>query len=489
MSRILLQTEGFVFNYGKSSHFSLSCPALKLTAGLAIALVGPSGGGKSTLLKIFGGLLDLPDSQELLRTSKVAFIHQELHLVIEKTCLENILMGALGRIPAHSLHFSPQILQEAKSLAEDFGLNSVIDQPVSTLSGGQKQRVAIARALMAKPEVLLADEPFSSLDHSTTTEIMDYICKIQKKYGFCLLLSTHNLAVVNKYFNETWSIHDGRVFLGQQGLTEQKQKPLSILKHSGPWETALFVGVFIFAVLCINFLSLEGFNSENAGNEVLSFFQKLFIHSPASLQQVSWWFLLERLLLTLQMAFLGTFFGFLIALPLSFLAAYSFFPKFISVPFRFLLVMLRSIPSLVWAMLFVAGLGLGTVAGIAALSVYTVGYLSKWIYEGFEDMEQKPFSSLRQFGASRWQALYFSVLPMTRPLMISAFVFMLEYNVRSASLLGLVGAGGIGQDLVQSLEWRDFPSVFAILVLILSVVLIFDFASSLIRKRFVDLRN
>jgi phosphonate transport system permease protein len=73
--------------------------------------------------------------------------------------------------------------------------------------------------------------------------------------------------------------------------------------------------------------------------------------------------------------------------------------------------------------------------------------------------------------------------------MISAFVFMLEYNVRSASLLGLVGAGGIGQDLVQSLEWRDFPSVFAILVLILSVVLIFDFASSLIRKRFVDLRN
>jgi phosphonate transport system permease protein len=150
---------------------------------------------------------------------------------------------------------------------------------------------------------------------------------------------------------------------------------------------------------------------------------------------------------------------------------------------------LRSIPALIWALFFVAGLGLGVVSGIAALTVYSVGYFTKLLYEGIEDLERKPFWALQHLGASRWQAMWHALLPASKPLLISSFVFMLEYNVRSASLLGLVGAGGLGQDLMYAIEWRDYATVFSILVLLILVVLFFDQLSRWTRERIKILRG
>jgi phosphonate transport system permease protein len=186
---------------------------------------------------------------------------------------------------------------------------------------------------------------------------------------------------------------------------------------------------------------------------------------------------------TLQMALLGTVFGFLIACPLGFLSADGVTSKWFSRPLRFCLMILRSVPALIWALFFVSSLGLGVVSGVAALSVYSIGYFAKLLYEGVEDLERKPFMALQQLGATRWQAARHALLPSSKPLLISSFIFLLEYNVRSASLLGLVGAGGLGQDLMYYIEWREYSSVFAILLLFVSVVLIFDQVSRLTREQ------
>jgi phosphonate transport system permease protein len=105
------------------------------------------------------------------------------------------------------------------------------------------------------------------------------------------------------------------------------------------------------------------------------------------------------------------------------------------------------------------------------------------IYEGIEDLEQKNFRTLKHMGASSFQAFWFALRPLARPLLISYFIFMLEYNFRSASLLGVVGAGGIGQELMYALEWRRFEYAGIIILLMICCVLFFDFLSYSVRKK------
>lgn len=149
----------------------------------------------------------------------------------------------------------------------------------------------------------------------------------------------------------------------------------------------------------------------------------------------------------------------------------------------------RTIPSLVWAIIFVAAFGLGSIAGICALTLYSVGYLGKLIYESLEDLEQKAFASLRQMGASRLQAFMLSLFPQARSLLVAHFIFMFEYNIRAASLLGLVGAGGIGQDLMYYLEWRRFSEAGLILLIMISIIYVADIVSNLLRKRLLQDRG
>jgi phosphonate transport system permease protein len=212
------------------------------------------------------------------------------------------------------------------------------------------------------------------------------------------------------------------------------------------------------------------------------FLSTAFFHTLEELSNVNWSFLLGQVGLTLKMAFLGTLLGFFLSVPLAVLSADGITTGWISKPVRFLLLVIRSVPALIWALIFVAALGLGAVSGTLALAVYSVGYLTKLLYEGIEELDRKPFEAIRGLGASRFQAIRFALLPTAKPLFLGSLVFMLEYNVRSASLLGLVGAGGIGQDLMASLEWRDFPTLTAILGLILAAVLVFDQISVQVRR-------
>jgi phosphonate transport system permease protein len=461
---------------------------LEIRAGQSIAVIGASGGGKSTLLRLIEG--SLPAQGPAVRVRKrVALVYQDLRLVNERTALENAVMGAFSRSSPWSFRFDQEWIDEANELLRALGLGDQVDQPVSLLSGGQRQRVAIARALMSRPLLLLADEPFAHLDPRTGGETLELIKKLQRDRGFALVVTTHDASVAAGAFDDVWRVSNGRLARGDGSATVACPSPISRRDRRREVEIGAVSTLLTLVLLSLVFLPRLGLDAENLGSETLATLARIFLPSFDSLTRVSWWFLMERLLLTVQMALLATTISFFVAAPLAFLGAQGFMPGWISHPVRGALMALRAIPALVWALIFVSAVGLGPVAGVLALIVYSLGYFTKFLYEGLEDLDRKSFSVLRQLGASAPQAFFHAILPTAQPLLVSSFVFMLEYNVRSASILGLVGAGGVGQDLMYALEWRDFPTVFAILLYLVALVVALDRVSSWVRRRFKTLRG
>ena len=151
---------------------------------------------------------------------------------------------------------------------------------------------------------------------------------------------------------------------------------------------------------------------------------------------------------------------------------------------RMLLNMIRTIPSLLWALLAVVIVGSNSLAGVIALTFYSIGYLGKFYSEAFEAADVRVRSALRDMGASRMQAFQYGLWPNVKPLIWSHSLWMLEYNVRSASIIGYVGAGGIGLHLKLYADspnsWDKFSTV---LLCILFIVTLLDFLGERIRKR------
>jgi phosphonate transport system permease protein len=158
-------------------------------------------------------------------------------------------------------------------------------------------------------------------------------------------------------------------------------------------------------------------------------------------------------------------------------------PPVIGWPVRAALNLWRSVPSIVWALLFVAAVGLGAMAGVLGLVAYSVGYLTKFFYEAFEGAETAAAGALAELGASGPKRFVHAVWPVALPALAGAILFMLEYNVRAASVLGIVGAGGIGHDLKLAVDWSNWHVVGAILALLALAVLAVDAFSAWARAR------
>ncbi|MEO0363228.1 MAG: phosphate/phosphonate ABC transporter permease, partial [Pseudomonadota bacterium] len=146
----------------------------------------------------------------------------------------------------------------------------------------------------------------------------------------------------------------------------------------------------------------------------------------------------------------------------------------------------RAINELVFALIFVAAVGLGPLAGVLALVIHTTGTLAKLFSEAVEAIDPRPVEGVRATGASRVQEIVFGVLPQVLPLWISFSLYRFEANVRSATVLGIVGAGGIGMSLSESLRGFDYGSGAAILLIILVTVSLLDIFGSLLRKVVID---
>ncbi len=185
---------------------------------------------------------------------------------------------------------------------------------------------------------------------------------------------------------------------------------------------------------------------------------------------------------TVGMAFLGTLFATLIAFPLAYLGA----ANVVSNPVLHFIVrrvfdIFRGIPSIIWALLFVAGFGLGPMAGVLALMMSDFAALSKMGAEAIENADRKPVEGITATGASRLQVLRYALLPQILPVQLSQALYFFESNVRSAAVLGIVGAGGIGYYLSDLARNNHWDMVAFILLVFLVLVALIDMISKRLR--------
>ena len=189
---------------------------------------------------------------------------------------------------------------------------------------------------------------------------------------------------------------------------------------------------------------------------------------------------------TLKIAFVSTGFGCVISLPLATLASRNLYRDSIAIPFRFLLAAMRTLPSIIWAIFFVILVGLGPVSGVLAMTFYTIGYLGKLQYETIEGLSNDPLDAAKAMGLNNSEIIQRVVIPETANNLISQLFFMFEYNVRHGSVIGIVGAGGIGYYISTYLKFLQYDKVIALLLILFVVVVFIDLISIKARSYFVD---
>src|SRR5919108_2877020 len=186
---------------------------------------------------------------------------------------------------------------------------------------------------------------------------------------------------------------------------------------------------------------------------------------------------------TVQMALAGTFLALIVALPVGFLAARNTTPHpLVYRGVRTVLNFLRTIPDLALGLLFVAAVGLGAFAGTLALAVHTATVLGKLLSESVENIDEGIVEAIRATGAGYAQTLSFAVLPQILPDLISLTLYRLETNIRAASVLGLIGAGGIGYLMSTSFRTFQYQEAAAIVVVLIALVMLVDYLSSRLRN-------
>ncbi|MBY3619403.1 phosphonate ABC transporter, permease protein PhnE [Acinetobacter sp. CUI P1] len=196
--------------------------------------------------------------------------------------------------------------------------------------------------------------------------------------------------------------------------------------------------------------------------------------------------LLRGLLETLAISILGTFISTFICIPFAFWAAVNMSKrKAISGSGKLMLSFIRTFPEIIMALLFIKAVGPGSFAGVLALGLHSVGMLGKLFADEIENIDNGPLEALISSGASRMQVLWFAVVPQVLPGFLSYTLYRFEINVRSATILGVIGAGGIGTPLIFALSSRNWDRVGIILLGIIAMITIIDLISGMIRKKLV----
>jgi phosphonate transport system permease protein len=187
---------------------------------------------------------------------------------------------------------------------------------------------------------------------------------------------------------------------------------------------------------------------------------------------------------TVQIALWGTLLAVLLALPLCFLAARNLSPSLPVFHFtRQVLNALRGINEIIFALIFVAAVGLGPFAGVLALSIHGAGMLGKFFAEAIEEIDAGPVEALRATGARPTQVIVFGVLPQVIPSWIASTLYRFEVNLRAATILGMIGAGGIGFELVSSMKLFQYQDTATCVLVILAMVMTADYLSTRLRTR------
>jgi phosphonate transport system permease protein len=192
--------------------------------------------------------------------------------------------------------------------------------------------------------------------------------------------------------------------------------------------------------------------------------------------------LLAALLETLEIALAGTALGAALGVPAALWSTRTVAPPAVAIPLRFVLGAVRSVPSLLWAVVAVAAFGLGPAAGAIGIAAYTVGHLGKLLAEQFEGVDPEVVEAVRGAGATRAGVLRHAVLPESRNALVSQVLYALEYNVRASSILGFVGAGGIGFHVLGYVQVLDYRALATALLVTLTAVLCLEALGTRIRR-------
>ncbi len=189
---------------------------------------------------------------------------------------------------------------------------------------------------------------------------------------------------------------------------------------------------------------------------------------------------------TIQIAIVGTVFAIILSIPFALLAARNIAPHpLVYQTTRMLLNANRAVPDIIFALVFVAAVGLGPFGGVMALAIGSIGFMAKVFAEAIEAIDPEQVKAIRATGANRWQVISYAVLPQAMPLVLSYALLLFESNVRSATILGLVGAGGVGFVLSKYMALFQYDLLLGALIFIVLMVTLVDRFSDIVRRRFI----
>lgn len=189
---------------------------------------------------------------------------------------------------------------------------------------------------------------------------------------------------------------------------------------------------------------------------------------------------------SIEMAWVGTVLGILLATPLSLLAARGFGPVWLRAALRLVFSVIRAVPELIIAIIILSVTGLTPLTGALALAVNGIGTLGKWGYEAVEAVPPGPIEAARAAGGSTAQVLRWGVWPQAQPVFLSFWLYRFEINVRSSAVLGLIGVGGIGDMLTSYTQYREWSTVGMLLIVVIVVTMAIDAASGMLRRRIME---
>ena len=267
----------------------------------------------------------------------------------------------------------------------------------------------------------------------------------------------------------------------------EKKYPVRSKEHKQRMIKHWLIAIVVLAIIVWGFAGMPALELKSKSIEILkSIFNGLFhpdwdyVYIPAGED------LLRGLLETFAIAVIGTFIAAVICIPFAFLGARNLVKvRPVTGITKFILSVIRVFPEIVMALIFIEAVGPGSFSGVLALGIHSVGMLGKLFIEDIESLDFSSAEALKASGANKIKTLVFAVIPQILPSFLSLILYRFELNLRSASILGLIGAGGIGTPLIFALQTRSWDRVGIILIGLVIMVAIVDFISGAIRKRIV----
>ena len=264
-------------------------------------------------------------------------------------------------------------------------------------------------------------------------------------------------------------------------ISGRKDRLEKYLKPQWTWKTYLFLFLFFLALVLvikdleINFLKLF--------TESTSYFVDIIKRMlPPDFSNFG--SLIGSMLETVEIAFLGTVLAILISIPIGLLSAKNIAPNLLVFSIaRVVTILFRAIPEFIIAMILVIAIGFGAMPGVLALGVHTMGFLAKFYAEDIEHVNRGPIEALKSSGASKRQIIAFAIIPQILPAFIANNLYIFDRNIRMATMLGIVGAGGIGYELQSSFRMFEYERVSAIIIIIFITIFLIDHLSSYIRSK------